>query len=50
MVLVPAGNLLAAPGSGLHVPSHMVALLGKYLCYALLAVALDLCWGYAGIL
>ena len=28
----------------------MVALLGKYLTYALLAVALDLCWGYAGIL
>ncbi len=50
MVLVPAGNLLATPGSGVHVPSHMVALLGKYLCYALLAVALDLCWGYAGIL
>ncbi len=50
VVLVPAGNLLAEPGSGLHVPSHIVALLGKYLCYALLAVALDLCWGYAGIL
>ena len=31
-------------------PSHIVALLGKYLCYALLAVALDLVWGYAGIL
>ena len=50
VVLIPMGNLLAAPGSGLHVPSYMVALLGKYLCYALLAVALDLCWGYAGIL
>jgi urea transport system permease protein len=49
-VLVPASNLLAAPGSGLHVPSYVVALLGKYLCYALLAVALDLVWGYAGIL
>ena len=49
-VAVPAGNLLMSPGSGLHVPSHVVALLGKYLCYALLAVALDLVWGYAGIL
>jgi urea transport system permease protein len=49
-VAAPAGNLLAEPGSGLHVPSHIVALLGKYLCYALLAVALDLVWGYAGIL
>jgi urea transport system permease protein len=50
IVLVPAGNLLATPGSAAHVPSHVVALLGKYLTYALLAVALDLCWGYAGIL
>ncbi len=49
-VLVPAGNLLVAPGDGLHVPSYIVALLGKYLCYALLAVSLDLVWGYAGIL
>jgi urea transport system permease protein len=50
IVLVPAGNLLARPGSGAHVPSYLVALFGKYLCYALLAVALDLVWGYAGIL
>lgn len=50
MVLIPAGNLLAAPGTAVHVPSHIVALVGKYLCYALLAVALDLVWGYAGIL
>jgi urea transport system permease protein len=50
VVLVPLGNLWAAPGTGAHVPSHIVALLGKYLTYALLAVALDLCWGYAGIL
>jgi len=49
-VLIPAGNLLLDPGAGLHVPSHIVALLGKYLCYALLAVSLDLIWGYAGIL
>jgi urea transport system permease protein len=50
VVAVPAGNLLATPGSALHVPSTLVALLGKYLTYALLAVALDLVWGYAGIL
>ncbi len=49
-VLVPLGNLVADPGSGMHVPSHVMALLGKYLCYALLAVSLDLVWGYAGIL
>ena len=50
IVLVPLGNLMVAPGSAGHVPSHIVALLGKYLCYALLAVALDLVWGYCGIL
>ena len=38
---------LAAP---LVLPTHLIPLMGKYLCYALLAVALDLCWGYAGIL
>ncbi len=50
VVLVPVGNLVVAPGEAGHVPSHIVALLGKYLTYALLAVALDLVWGYAGIL
>jgi urea transport system permease protein len=50
IVLVPVGNLMVQPGGFGHVPSHIVALLGKYLCYALLAVALDLVWGYCGIL
>jgi urea transport system permease protein len=50
IVLVPVGNLAVAPGEAGHVPSHIVALIGKYLTYALLAVALDLVWGYAGIL
>ncbi len=37
-------------GSVLHVPTYCVALLGKYLCYALLALSIDLIWGYCGIL
>src|SRR5215218_6810373 len=49
-VLVPAANLLLPPTSPLHVPTYAVALMGKYLSYALLAVALDLVWGYCGIL
>jgi len=49
-VLVPAANLLLPPSSPFHVPTHAVALMGKYLSYALLAVALDLVWGYCGIL
>ncbi len=49
-ILVPALNLHAQPGSALHVPDYMVTLVGKYLCYALLALAVDLVWGYCGIL
>ena len=49
-VLVPASNLLLAPENPLHVPSYVVALTGKYLTYAMLALALDLVWGYCGIL
>jgi urea transport system permease protein len=49
-VAVPAANLLLPPSSPFHVSSHWVPLLGKYLCYALLALAVDLIWGYCGIL
>ena len=49
-VLVIASNLLISPDSALHIPTYTVTLLGKYLCYALLAVAIDLIWGYMGIL
>ena len=47
---VPALNLLAPPGSTLHVPDYAMALMGKYLCYALLALSVDLVWGFCGIL
>ncbi|WP_406855954.1 urea ABC transporter permease subunit UrtC [Alsobacter sp. KACC 23698] len=49
-ILVPALNLAVPVGSAFHVPTYAVSLLGKYLCYALMAVALDLVWGYCGIL
>lgn len=49
-LLVPLANLLIPEGSAFHVPGYLVPLLGKYLCYALLALALDLVWGYCGIL
>jgi len=49
-VYVSVCNLLVPETSAFHVPTHVVALLGKYLCYAILAVALDLVWGYCGIL
>ena len=47
---VAIGNLAVPEGSFFHVPTHIVALIGKYLCYAILALALDLVWGYCGIL
>jgi urea transport system permease protein len=50
LVLVPLLNRVVPPGSPLHVPDYLVPLLGKYLCFALLALSLDLVWGLAGIL
>ncbi|SCW92752.1 amino acid/amide ABC transporter membrane protein 2, HAAT family (TC 3.A.1.4.-) [Ancylobacter rudongensis] len=49
-VLVPVLNLAVAPDSAVHVPTYVVSLLGKYLTYALLALSVDLIWGYVGIL
>ena len=49
-VLVPAGNMLIPAGQFGHVPTYVVTLFGKYLCYAILALSLDLVWGYCGIL
>ena len=43
-------NLGTDTSSALHVPSYAVALAGKYLCFAILALAIDLVWGFAGIL
>ncbi len=50
LVLVPTLNLVAGVGSLLHIPDYLIPLFGKYLCYALLALSLDLVWGYVGIL
>jgi urea transport system permease protein len=49
-ILVPLLHLAVPASSPFHVSTSMVALLGKYLCYALLALSLDLIWGYCGIL
>jgi urea transport system permease protein len=49
-IAIPALNLLMPTGSPFHVSTYLVALFGKYICYALLALSIDLIWGYAGIL
>src|SRR5438132_107826 len=50
LVLVPVLNRAVGRASPVALPDYLVPLLGKYLCYAILALSLDLVWGYAGIL
>ena len=49
-VIVPLLNLVVPESHGLYLSTYTVTLLGKYLTFALLAVAVDLVWGYLGIL
>ncbi|WP_375452822.1 urea ABC transporter permease subunit UrtC [uncultured Devosia sp.] len=49
-IAVPASNLLLPAGHPLHLPNYTIPLFGKYLTFAMLALALDLVWGYCGIL
>jgi len=49
-VVVPLLHLAVPPSSPFHISTATLALLGKYLCFALLALSLDLVWGYCGIL
>src|SRR5919109_2221725 len=49
-ILVPVLHLAVPESSPLHVSLYYVALFGKYACYAILALAIDLIWGYCGIL
>ncbi len=48
--VVPALNLLAPEGAVIHVPDYVIQLMGKFFCYALCALAIDLIWGFTGIL
>jgi len=49
-VVVPVLNGLVPRSSALHIPDHLVPLFGKYICFALLALSVDLVWGFCGIL
>src|SRR5580692_11151124 len=49
LVVLPLLNLTPA-GSFLHVSDFSINLYGKYLCYAILAISVDLLWGYTGLL
>ena len=50
MIVVPILNLVVPASSPFHVSTYGLTLIGKYLCYALLALSVDLIWGYCGIL
>ncbi len=50
LVGVPVLNLMVSPTSPLHLSDYAVSLLGKIMCYAICALAMDLIWGYTGIL
>jgi urea transport system permease protein len=48
--VVPVLNLWVPAGSVFHMSDYAVALIGKIMCYAICALAMDLIWGYTGIL
>jgi len=50
LVVVPVCNLFVPAGSAFHLSDYTVTLVGKIMCYAIVALAMDLIWGYAGIL
>lgn len=50
LVVVPFLNLGVAEESAFHVSTYAITLFGKIMCYALVAIAMDLIWGYGGIL
>ncbi len=50
LVAVPVLHLAVPEDSALHVSTYAITLIGKIMCYALVAVAMDLIWGYGGIL
>ena len=50
LIGIPALNLVVPADSALHLSDYAVSLLGKIMCYAICALAMDLIWGYTGIL
>jgi urea transport system permease protein len=50
LLVLPLLNALPPPDSFLHVSDFSINLYGKYFCYAILAISVDLLWGYTGLL
>src|SRR4029077_21093231 len=49
-ILVPLLNRVVPASSPFHLSTYVLTLIGKYLCYMMLALAVDLIWGFIGIL
>ena len=49
-VLVPVMSIALPADSPFHLSQYWVTLIGKIMCYAIVAIAMDLIWGYTGIL
>lgn len=50
LVVLPVLHLAVPAGHPLHVSAYVITVLGKFMCYAIVALGMDLIWGYAGIL
>src|SRR5277367_1628741 len=50
LVVLPSLNAFTQEGSFFHVSNFTINLYGKYLCYSILAISVDLLWGYTGLL
>src|SRR6266850_2233381 len=50
ILLLPCLNAATEPGNFLNVSNFTINLYGKYFCYAILAISVDLLWGYTGLL
>jgi urea transport system permease protein len=50
LLVVPFLHLAVPADSAFHISTYAITLVGKIMCYALVAVAMDLIWGYGGIL
>jgi len=50
LAVLPLSNAVIPARSALHLPDYLIPLLGKFLCFGLSALAMDLIWGFAGIL
>ena len=50
LIILPCLNAFGTPDSALHVSDYTINLWGKYLCYGVLAISVNLLWGYTGLL